>query len=493
MPAPAYVAGGAFANTATKDSALTVNFPEGATVSTSNGHYALLEVQTVEQGAGNTAPSIVGPASGWRQLGPEILASGFGNTRQIRKRLYGRLLVTSDAAPTVQMTGGTAAGVNLSAKISTFSSVGVVRLGTWVTGDAATITLTGITTRQANELLVAFASQSDGNTVSAGDFADAGVTGDTERHDHTVGARVGVAMYTATRVAAGASGNFTATPSATTDPWAGIVLSLAETETFPAQSVADAFTYSDGALATVSSGKWTADTFNFSNPAPLVDTNRLKGIAGDNRAYLVQQVTADGEVAIEVPVLAPSGEKAGVGWRIRQPDSATVDGFEMEADPAFGIRVFRVDDAVYTTLVTYGHQLVAGDVLGVRFTGSDHQIFVVPTTGPKIHVGSVTDAAYNADPAHVAVTLEGTTVRVDNFYAGPLVAPSGIAFTPTADATFQFTPILGIPIGMHFVGTAGATFAVESGTPYPGGPGAGVGGVSKGKAVLLLRRRRGRR
>lgn len=70
---------------------------------------------------------------------------------------------------------------------------------------------------------------------------------------------------------------------------------------------------------------------------------------------------------------------------------------------------------------------------------------------------------------------------------------AGIAFTPSPNATLQFTPILGIPVSMSFAGTFGVAFEVASGTPYAGGPGAGVGGISKGKAVLLLGRRRGRR
>lgn len=476
MAAPAYVAGGTFVNTATKDVNLAVSPPAGF----SAGQHAFLQVQTVEQGAGNTAPSIVGPGSGWRQIGPEIHASGFVNTRQTRSRIYHRVLAGGDTSWNVQMTGGTAVGVNLSAKISTFTDVGVIRYGTATTGDAATITLPGITTKNANELLVAFLVIADGNTVSLQDFADAGVTGDTERHDHTVGSRVGVSMATATRATAGASGNWTATPSAT-DPWAGVVMAFAETETFPAQSVVEPFTYSDGELDTVSGGAWADDTFGFANDGVSVISNRA-GNSGafDERSYYTQQHQADGEVAATVVTLAPANEKVSLAYRVQAPATAGVDGFEVETNQTGdGLRAWRVDNQTFTQIGLFQQPLVAGDIIGVRFTGTLHEYFVKPSSGPRIHVGSVTDANYNST-GYGGITIEGTTARLDDFILGPLAAdttppaaPTGLTLTQTATDT----------IGIAFT-TASASDVATYRVRYKTGTGQTFSGPTDGTQLI---------
>lgn len=74
----------------------------------------------------------------------------------------------------------------------------------------------------------------------------------------------------------------------------------------------------------------------------------------------------------------------------------------------------------------------------------------------------------------------------------PTLSVAGIAFTPTTTFTVSALPRVIIPIGVNITATFGVTMAVESGTPYAGGPGAGVGGVSKGKTIIINRRRRDR-
>lgn len=88
--------------------------------------------------------------------------------------------------------------------------------------------------------------------------------------------------------------------------------------------------------------------------------------------------------------------------------------------------------------------------------------------------------------------LTATKAGAPVFGSGPTLSSGGIEFAPSPIATLLFAPILGIPVNMNFAGTIGAAFEVASGTPYAGGPGAGVGGLSKGK-LLMLSRRRGRR
>lgn len=419
MAAPAYVASGTFVETSVKATNITPGLPAAST-----GDFQILHVTATAFGTGNISPTIVPPsAADWRPLGSERYASGFTNTRYPRTQLYYRVRQVGDTAPSVQMTGGTNNGTSarIGARIHAFSSVGVVRLTQGDVGDTDPITGTGVTTKAASGLVVAFTAMGDGNTVSGQAFAGGGVTSITERSDDVVSTRLGMSMTTGVKTTAGATGNFTVTSSGLTDPWTVLVLALEETETFPAQSVLDAFTYSDGKLATVSGGLWADDTFGFSNAGVSVVSGKVTSAdAFDERSYRVAEHAADGEVAVTVSTLAPANEKGGIGWRVLAPDTAGADGYEMETNQTGnGVRVYRIDNQTYTQIGLFEQPLVAGDKIGARFTGSLHEIFVVPASGPKLHIGSITDGAYTA-VGHASITAEGTTVRLDNFVLGPL-------------------------------------------------------------------------
>lgn len=74
------------------------------------------------------------------------------------------------------------------------------------------------------------------------------------------------------------------------------------------------------------------------------------------------------------------------------------------------------------------------------------------------------------------------------FIAGPdFSSPIGFPIDVTASLTAQ--PVLAFLLNGALDGTIGLAMGIESGTPYPGGPGAGVGGVSKGRRIAVLSRR----
>lgn len=428
MADPAYLASGTFAETATKNTNITPGLPAAA-----DGSFQILHVTASGFGTGIVSPTIVETGlTGWRRLGRELYASGFANTRSPRSRFYYRVRQSGDAAPTVQMTGGTNDGTSarVGGRIHAFSNVGVVRFCTSIgaVGDTSPITGPAVVTKAANGLLVAFTAMGDGNTLNAdGAFASAGAA--TERTDDSVATRLGMGMLTAVQTSAGSSGAFTVTPSAI-DPWTVMVFALEELEAFPSEAVLDDFNRADGALG----ANWSPDTFSFSNPAPTISSNRLVGIAGDNRAYYsLTQHLADGQVAATVPVLAPTNEKAALAWRVQGPDTAGVDGYEVESNQTGdGLRIFRVDNQSYTQIGLLESPLVAGDKMGVRFTGSSHEFYLVPSSGPKLHLGTITDATYTSG-GYGGLTLEGTTVRVDDFVLGPLVSLSAMESTGTLD------------------------------------------------------------
>jgi hypothetical protein len=419
MAASAYVGNGGFSSTGTKDSSLTPAWTGGSAAA---GHLAICQVSIADQGAGHTPPSFVETAlQGFRRLGPTVTASGFANNRSSQMRLYYKVLAGGDTAPSFQMTGGTGAGPLLGAVISTFTDVGVIRLSTGNAGDAATLTGTGITTKAANGLICAYTAFSDDAAISANAFAGGGVASVTERYDAEVSARMALQLTTATRATAGASGNFTATPDET-DPWTVMVLAMEETDTFP--SVSDLDTFNGGAL----SGDWVADTFDFANSAFTV-TGSGEGRAAtafDERAYWnTAQGQADGEVAVQLTVKPATDETVMAAYRVQTPNTAGADGYEMVAEVETAsdtIKLFRSDNKTFTTLITCSQELSATDQVGVRYTGSLHEIYVAPATGPKIHVGSVTDATYTS-AGYVGMGVKGTTARIGSFLAGPMVVP----------------------------------------------------------------------
>lgn len=234
MPDPAYVASSAaLAETATKDSNITPALPVGW----SAGQYALAHVVCSAFGGGVVTPTIVDSgASGWTLLAAELYASGFANSRSPRQRIYYRTLQGGDSAPSFQMTGGTNDGTSarIGAKIHTFSDVNNVVIATGSTGDAATVTGNGLTTTVANGLVVAFVGVGDSNTHTSQACTDPSSL--TERADDTVSVRLGLMMASGVRATAGATGDFTSTPSAT-DPWCVqlIALQAAAAATGPAK------------------------------------------------------------------------------------------------------------------------------------------------------------------------------------------------------------------------------------------------------------------
>ena len=453
MPAPAYVASGTFVETATKDSSITPGLPAA-----SDGDFQIAHVLTSAFGTGNVSPTFVTTgASGWRPLGPELYASGFTNTRYPRQQLYYRVRQSGDTAPSFQMTGGTNNGTSarIGARIHAFSNVGVVRLGPGAVGDTDPITGSGITTKATSGLVLAFTGMGDGNTVSGQAFAGGGVTSITERADDVVSTRLGLSLTTGVKTTAGATGNFTTTASGLTDPWTVIVLALEETETFPSESVLFNFNVANTELST---GNWAADTFNFTNTAVNVISNQAGGADGgglDERSYysaLAHQ--ADGQIAVTVPTLPENGGRAALAYRLQTPGTAGVDGYEMVTKGTAGLathQIDRVDNKSFTTLATFTQGLVAGDKLGVRFTGSSHEIYVVPSSGPRLHVGTVTDATYTGT-GYGGIGVRGTTVRLDDFILGPF---SGGDTTPPGPAT-------GLALTTPVPGTIRATFTMPS-------------------------------
>lgn len=474
MAAPAYAAAGTYVTEATKDTTLTTTWPGGSPTS---GHLAILQVAISDQGNGHTPPSFVeSNLQGFRRLGPGLTASGFANTRSSQMRLYYKVLTGSDTAPTFQMTGGNGSGPLIGAVISTYSGdVGVIRLSTGNVGDASTITGTGITTKAAGGLVAAYSSASDDGALSSQAFTDP--ASPTERYDNETSARMALHLATGIRSAAGATGNFTGSLDET-DPWCVMVLALEETEAFPSEDVLDTFTYSNGELDTVSGGLWVDDTFNFSNDGLSVSSNEANNSSAlDERSYWADALAeGDGEVAAVLTALPGSGtQKVFLGYRIAGPDTAGVDGYELiiqeEGSALYGIYVERIDNKNYTNILSAQSTMASTDTIGVRYTGSTHEVYIKPTSGPRIHLRSVTDGTYTAD-GNVALGIKGTGARVTSFVAGPMVAPPvapPAEFTPTTDVVHTGKVVVGIILPGAATSAIDLDVALQSSSPSGAG------------------------
>lgn len=84
-----------------------------------------------------------------------------------------------------------------------------------------------------------------------------------------------------------------------------------------------------------------------------------------------------------------------------------------------------------------------------------------------------------------------TVSGAPTFVAGPDLT-AGINIAANTNFTVSALPKVMIPIGVNVQIGFNATVDLQVGTPYPGGPGAGVGGAHKGRISLFLRARKQR-
>lgn len=460
-----YVASGGFVETATKDSAIIPSFPEGNTVSTSAGKLAVLHVVCSAFGTGSVTPTIVGPLSGWRQLGWELYASGFANTRSPRQRLYLRALSEGDTRPSLQMTGGTNNGTSarIGARIHIFDDVGVIRFDSSFgnIGDAAPLVGTTCATKSDGGLVAAFTGMGDANTISGQTWGFA--TSITERTDDVVSNRLAVALTTAVQASAGLTGIFNATPSGTVDPWCVHVLAMESEALFPTESTLDDFNRSDSSSL---GENWTPDTFNFGNFGLDIISNAAgNDTALDERSYYsAVPAGADGEAVAFLIATGSGSDRIYVGYRVADPDQATVDGYEAIFEPgASYASLWRIDNKSYTAILELAQALQVGDGVGVRFEGDSHELYVTMAPGPRLHLGTVTDDTY-LDDGYVALGIRGTGPRVGAFLAGPLVT-GDVEGSASTTVGFTADALLSAWVNFSAEGTLSVTTTADAGTP----------------------------
>lgn len=185
---------------------------------------------------------------------------------------------------------------------------------------------------------------------------------------------------------------------------------------FPVTSLLDTFTYSDGALSSVSS---TWSNLGGGIASLQVTSNQLQdgGGGGAGNYYNVAGYT-NSEAWVTIATLPGSGGVATIGVRIAP---ATLSGYDVAythgAPGTFEIR--RFDSFVPTTLASTSLTLAAGDGIGVQMVGSTIRAYT-RVSGDWTEQLSATSGTYAS--GNLSVSCSTTAARLDDYGGGPIRA-----------------------------------------------------------------------
>jgi len=122
------------------------------------------------------------------------------------------------------------------------------------------------------------------------------------------------------------------------------------------------------------------------------------------------------------------GVTGGAGIVFRAKDeggSFTWDGYVFTCGPGATTTIQRVDNSTGTNLFTTTLTWNTGDKLGARIVGSGLALWQLPSGGSWTLLATVQDSTYPLD-GKIGVRATGTTVRVDDFFAGDYSDPIGV-------------------------------------------------------------------
>jgi hypothetical protein len=205
----------------------------------------------------------------------------------------------------------------------------------------------------------------------------------------------------------------------------------------------------------------TLDDFNRGFENPLSDAGRWSnGVSGGEVGLYVPstwlacsigttcsgwrnnaQYGPDSEVWARLSVLPGNDNQLRLYARLQQPGTATYDGYLLRTNQLPGtdqVWIERVDNGTIVTLLTMNQELVAGDLLLLRATGSTLEAW--RHNGSWARLGFVTDSTYAA-AGYVGVGLRGTTGRADDFGARTMGGPPPDTTPPGPPGTLTATPV----------------------------------------------------
>ena len=153
------------------------------------------------------------------------------------------------------------------------------------------------------------------------------------------------------------------------------------------------------------------------------------------------QYGPDTEVWARLSVLPGDNNQLRLYARMQQPGTSTYDSYMLRTNQLPGtdqVWLERVDNGTIVTLLTIDQELVAGDLLLLRVTGSTLEAW--RNNGSWSRLGVVTDTTYGG-PGYVGIGLRGTTGRADDFGARTMGAPPPDTEPPGPPGTLTSTAL----------------------------------------------------
>ena len=191
---------------------------------------------------------------------------------------------------------------------------------------------------------------------------------------------------------------------------------------FPSTGIIDNFNRADGGIG---SG-WTADPYGVGSAGLNIASNQARSTgASYQESYRTTPTYGpDVEGYLTITTVGGNGQEIAIGIRLQSPGTAGVDAYYILLTFATGtdtVQIYRVDNQAGTLLgATINQEFLVGDKLGVLMIGSTVYVLHKKLSGGNWYVlGSRTDSTYSS-AGYLALTIENTTIRVDDFGGGPV-------------------------------------------------------------------------
>lgn len=222
-----------------------------------------------------------------------------------------------------------------------------------------------------------------------------------------------------------ATNNLTLNLSDSLNNWNDLVQKIVSDSVFPVPGVLDSFTRANAADL---GANWSGPIQPSTGRNSIVSNQAAADAGGNNSEdyWNVSTFGPDVDVYLTFPTLAVAGDTVRLFARLTDPNTGSVTGYFIEAQigpPSF-VRLRKTVNNIVATIQP-GHDtfltISSGDSLGLRVRGNLLTAYHKVGAGAWTAVNQVSDTAIST-AGNVGLTLQGSTVRADEFGAGTLDA-----------------------------------------------------------------------
>jgi hypothetical protein len=204
---------------------------------------------------------------------------------------------------------------------------------------------------------------------------------------------------------------------------------------FPTTGILDAFNRADENPLTAAT--WGTPIQSAKGSLKIVSTVVAVSTSGTSQQYWsVSTFGPDVELFMDVPTLPATTKGLGLYGRVANPgnaSTATAYGLAYTTDTGFGYYKFTVGTTFTQLGSTDPTAILAGDSIGLQITGGATTTLAGfrktgGTWSPLPIVPTVTDSSSPITAAgFIALEMNDTTARTDNFGGGTVVTSSGVS------------------------------------------------------------------